>query len=476
MQNRRDQAQAHAFVVGRLAAALLRAEPDSPMTPLRRFSVGAVVGVLLGALGLVGFGVWGFVAPGSSGSWRQSGVLLLEKESGSRYILVDGELRSVLNYASARLILGGAPKIVSVSAKSLRDVPRGLPIGIVGAPDALPDPDRLNGREWTVCSALHQDATGTDRPYVTLRIGPTSAIRAATPGQGLLVRTPSGQLYLAWDSHRLRLPGAGTLDALGYSAAPRYTVGWAWINALPAGPDLAPPDVPGIGQTAPSVAGHTGVVGQLFTATSAGSTQSFVLRTDGLSPVTPVGAALLLASPHIANAYPGGRATAIELTPAELAQAPKSALATVDSSLPADRPEPMPVQAGDVPCLAITLTTQGAAVHAGIGTAATVDRTAVGTGSAHADRVVVSPGSGLLARELPAPGVTGGTLHLLVDNGVRYPLPNDSAAQALGFTPEDAVPVPALVLDLVPAGPPLDPEAARASVSIESRAEGETVR
>ena len=39
MQTRRDQVQAHAFVVGRMVSALVRAEPDAPFSPLRRFTV-----------------------------------------------------------------------------------------------------------------------------------------------------------------------------------------------------------------------------------------------------------------------------------------------------------------------------------------------------------------------------------------------------------------------------------------------------
>ena len=102
MQNRRDQVQAHAFVVGRLVSALLRAEPDAPMTPLRRFVVGTFWGALLGALAVAGFGVYGFISPGGSTAWRAGGALIVEKETGARYVFVEGELRPVVNYASAR--------------------------------------------------------------------------------------------------------------------------------------------------------------------------------------------------------------------------------------------------------------------------------------------------------------------------------------------------------------------------------------
>src|SRR5829696_2366593 len=120
MQNRRDQVQAHAFVVGRLVSALLRAEPDLLFSPTRRFVVGSVVGCLLSGLALAGCAIFGFFSPGGAKSWQQKGVLVVEKETGSRFVLVRGELRPVLNYTSARLILGGSPSVVMVSRNSLR--------------------------------------------------------------------------------------------------------------------------------------------------------------------------------------------------------------------------------------------------------------------------------------------------------------------------------------------------------------------
>src|SRR5947209_17321732 len=156
MQTRRDQVQAHTFVVGRMVSALVRAEPDAQFSPLRRFTVGLVIGVVLGGITLAGFGVYGVFSPGGSRSWKQPGVLIVEKETGARYLYVDGQLHPVLNYTSARLIVGGPPTIVQVSRNSMRGVPHGLPVGIEAAPDYLPDLARLDGTQWQVCSALRK--------------------------------------------------------------------------------------------------------------------------------------------------------------------------------------------------------------------------------------------------------------------------------------------------------------------------------
>ncbi|MBO4209026.1 type VII secretion protein EccB [Micromonospora echinofusca] len=464
MQSRRDQAQAHAFVMSRLVSALLRAEPDAPITPLHRFLVGALCGLLLGGLLLVGFGVYGFFVPGGSKAWRKPGVLVVEKETGARYVVVDGVLRPVLNYTSARLILGGTPKVVTVSRNSLRDAPHGLPVGILAAPDHLPDRKRLNANQWRVCSASRADAVGRQRPYVTLEAGSAMAVRAAAADEALVVRTPANQSFVTWNNQRLRVPNPAMLGALGYSAATVRQVGWAWINAVPAGPDLVPEPIPGRGSAGPRIDGRATLVGQLFKvpAVAAGDAdQFFVVRVDGLSPLTAVGAALLLAARESRAAYPAGRVAMLDLSPAALAQSRLSAISSINDSLPARPPRLLQIGPGEAPCLRIGMKAAGPEVSVGVAAATTSAGPSLGGG---ADQVVISPGSGLLLRDQPGPDVAEGTRYLLVDSGVRYPIPSDKVTGVLGYGGLAPMPVPGPILALLPVGQPLDPEAARATV------------
>ncbi len=472
MQSRRDQVQAHAFVVGRLVSAIQRADPDTPISPVRRFSVGTIAGILIAGLVMAGFAVSGVLAPGGAKSWRHPGALVVEKETGARYVFVDNELRPVLNYASARLILGSDISVARVSQRSLRGVPRGLPVGIPSAPDALPDPKRTDGRGWLVCSSVQQDATGAPQPFVTLWVGGHPAMTPVNTAEALLARAPTGQTYLTWSGRRMQLSGAA-LAAMGYASAQPSPVGWPWLNAVPAGPDLVAPNIGGRGRPGPAVDGHPTLIGQLYQVSGfvgGASNEYYVVFADGLAPVTPTGAALLLADPKTKQAYPTGSVQVLSLSTAGLGAAPRSGISAINPQLPPTPPKLAAVGPGSVPCVRLSMNA-GTGPAAQIGIASTA-RAAGGPAAAGggdrllADRVVVDPGAGLLMRDQPAPGATDGALYLLVDTGVRYPLPSKDVSQVLGYEEATAIPVPATLLALVPVGPPLDPAAARATEPI----------
>ncbi|GAB3146429.1 type VII secretion system ESX-5 subunit EccB5 [Micromonospora sonneratiae] len=468
MQSRRDQLQAHLFVVGRLSSALLRAEPDAPQTPLRRFTVGSLTGLIVAVIVAVGFAIYGFIVPGGKDTWKRAGALIVEKETGTRYLFVDGELRPVVNFTSAKLILGTSMKVVSVSRNSLARVPHGLPVGVESAPDFLPDGGRLNARNWQVCATLKPNRSGAEQPFTTLHVRDDGSGTPLPDGTALVAVGRDGTAYLIWDNRRMRIRNAATLDALGYGAARRWRVGAAWLNALPVGPDLRAPEIPALGSAGPTIDGKPTRVGQLFEVTGGVSgDQFYVLRGDGLSALTPTGAALVLGDPNTVRAYPDGIVVTRGISAAALANTPRSAVASTNVGLPATPPPAARFTGTQVPCLDLR-------VGAGIEVRVTMDSPPVGgaapntSGAAagtFADQIAVSPGSGLLISAQPAPGVANGTLYLLVDTGVRYPLPGD-ARQLLGYDGTPAVEVPTPLLGLVPAGRPLDPAQARATLPV----------
>src|SRR3569833_1271444 len=218
-----------------------RAAPDMAVPPLRRSWSGLIFGFLIAALVVAGFAVLSIVSPGGASGWRKPGTLILDKGTGTSFVLAGGRLRPVLNYASARLLLGEKLTVDSVPSKSLKNVPRGGPVGISGAPDSLPDPEG-GDRAWLACAS-----SAGSKPALSLLIGADADERPLSTRQAALVRTSDGTTYLVTGGRRLRVTAPWATRALGVSDDAAIGVRDAWVNTLPAGPDLPPPATPGIG-------------------------------------------------------------------------------------------------------------------------------------------------------------------------------------------------------------------------------------
>ncbi|GJF33004.1 type VII secretion protein EccB [Kitasatospora sp. NE20-6] len=462
MQSRRDQVQAHLFVMSRLASGMLRDEPDAPDTPIGRTSRGMMGGLAIAALISLVVAIYGMVVPGGATSWQKPGTLVVVKESGARYLSVGGVLHPVLNEASARLLAGDQLTVEQVSVKSLEEAPRGAPIGIVGAPDGLPEASRLGKAPWLVCAIQQTDLPG--RPSrLALMMGPRQEGRALTDDQSVLVATPDGTEYLLWRGRRLRLDDA-TGRALGYGAVVPFPVSEAFPNTLPAGPDLASPPVDRRGSAGPSLAGLPTRVGQLF-AGPAG--EHYVLAADGLVPLTATMFELLRGDRRTQqDAYGGSAVTPVLIGPADLADHSVSAAVAArwsDGGLPSTPPSVQSVVRTQAVCTDLRLSATEPVIGVRIADAAAVTgqspavQPGVLAACAGADLVAVRPGSGALVRALPGGGA-GSTLYLVTDAGVRYPLASAAAAKQLGYGAAAVQSVPDLLLGLLPTGPSLDPD------------------
>jgi type VII secretion protein EccB len=458
MHNRRDQVHAHGFMVGRLVSALLRAEPDLATPPLRRSWSGLIIGALLAALGVAGFAVMAFILPGGATGWRKPGALVLDKGTGSRFVLAQGRLRPVLNYASARLLLGEKLKVAAVSSSSISGVPRGGPIGIVGAPDSLPAKNST-ARPWLACAS-----SAGSRPELTLVIGADDGARPLSPRQVVLVRTSDGTTYLVTGGRRFRVTASWVTRALGIPDGVGIVVRDAWVNTVPAGPDLPQPLTSGLGGAGPAIDGQPTRVGQVFAARGSDLEQRFyLLTTGGLRPMSRTEAALTLSDPQTAKAYDGRTATARDLSPAALAGSALLPAASWPAQLPVAPPALNAVTGGRMPCVRTLLSGNRAdssvvtlpAASASGANAASLPSGATSDSGRIADRVAVAPKAGLLTRTLPAPGVPGEGLYLVTEEGAKYPVQNEAAATALGYSLSSAIGVPADLLALLPSGPVL---------------------
>lgn len=450
------------FVMGRLSAGMLRADPGISDTPQRRTSRGVAIGIIVSVLLGLGTFLFGLIKPGGATAWQQPGAVVVEKESGARWIYLDGALHPVLNQASARLIAGEALSVHTVSANSLLGTPRGVPLGIPGAPDGLPTAAALSTDPWLSCAA----PAGGERDF-TMLVGEAEG-RPMTATDGALVAGADGAVFLVWSGHKLRMDTetAGPA-ALGYGTTDPVKVPAGFLNALPTGPDLIAPEIAGRGTAGPLLAGAPSVVGQLF-RDAAG--KPYLLGQAGLVPLTDTLFKLISGDPRTqAIAYGGQpveprRIGAGDITAHSAPTAAKGEL-TRGGAFP-DTP-PVLVPADDEQALCVS-TTPGPPVSTSVslvpeaiaGTAKpVVAQPGITVSCPRPDRVGVPPGSGVLVAALPTGDVPVPTTYLVADNGVKYPVPSPEVARALGYQ-MPAVGMPALLVDQLPTGPALDPAAA----------------
>jgi type VII secretion protein EccB len=481
MWSRRDQIQAYQFVRRRTVSAVLVGDANHAVSPTRRSVTGAITGVVLVILVVIGFAIYGVLRPGGSTAWKADDAIVVEKESGARLVLAeDGALHPVLNYASARLLVGSAGKLTRVSRNSLAGVRRGAAIGIPEAPDSLPDPKRMQGQPWTACSSRAADA-GPGEPAVlgVVVASPGRASRVQL-GPGVAVVVQSGRdVYVLTDGRRFRVRSEQPdriLLGLGLGQAPRAAVDPRWLATVPAGPDLGYLTVTRRGEASDALPGVAARVGQVFVQRPVGSdgAQFFVLLVDGLAPVATTQARLLLADPQTARAYGGEPVAARELPPAAFAAGRISTTDLDRTQYPVTAPEALTFVPGEdvvlcsrpqgyragVPAVELSLSFE---VPAPPGTSPS-SGPPVGADRAPA-QVYVPPGSGALVRSVPAENVTTGAVYLVTDEGRRYPVPDDASREALDLKRIRPVPMPSSFVDLLPLGPPLDQAAASAVVA-----------
>ncbi|MEH0844021.1 type VII secretion protein EccB [Micromonospora sp. CPCC 205711] len=456
MPSRQDQLHSYQFTVQRAVAALVMRETDPAQSPFRRLAGAGLASVLVAVIGLGGFALYGLFAGGGT-KWRDTGAVIVEKESGARFVYRDGRLHPVLNYASALLIIGAErASTVLVSRRSIEGVPRGRPLGIADAPDSLPAPGRLSTAPWTVCSLT---PAGVDRaaPRSALLIGRGATGGRALGEEGLLVRPPDGSLHLVWHQRRYLLRDTNrVLAALAATRERAVPVAPALLNALPAGADLAPPALTDLGERSDRVSGAA--VGDVYLVrNSGGGRQYAVAARNGLAGITELQAALLMARTGQGEPEP--------VTLGRFAELPKLPdLVPTGPTAPPSSPPRLTGVDGSALCGRVGGDGEVRDVRLGV---AVPDLTAAArTGGQGrgvlADHVLVEPGGGAVVESVAAPGATGGAVSVVTDLGRRYVLADPEVLGMLGFRGVKPVRLPAGLVALVPAGSTLDPAAARA--------------
>jgi type VII secretion protein EccB len=452
----RDEVAAERFRRRRLRSALLQGDPDSPKTPLARLGAGVYGGLAVTVLLLAVAGIYGVLQPGGSTAWQERGAFVVD-DAGARYVYRDGVLHPVLNYASARLLLGDDLHVVSVSTASLAPAVRGPMIGIPGAPDSLPDAAHIAGADWSVCAVGR--AVDDQLLHTEIRPGMAAAGSAVPEDAGYLVRTETGRTFLIWSGHAHQVPEEW-LEALHYHTADPIQVQESFVTALPAGEPLDPPEIAGLGEPGPALPASVQptTIGTIY----ADRTNAFyVLTRDGLASLTPLQAQLLLADPAVNAAYPGSSPTPLKVSQAQVTEA-------APKPLPAPAGPPLAAAPAQVPTLQALPPGEQQLCARYLGGAdpdLAVGPAEASAGATSTGAVRLTAGTGSLIAQRSGAESTGSTVYLVTETGVRYPLSGQRAAEALGLAEAPVAQLPPELIAALPVGPTLDPATAAAPAS-----------
>ena len=455
MPSRQDQLHSYQYSLQRVVAALVTHDPDPQRSPLRRAGTTALVSLLIATLAVVGAMIYGVLTGHSNVNPRDANLVFQEKGTGARYVYLDSDkkLHPVINFSSGLLLAGGeAPQLKSVAADKLTEVELGAPLGIPDAPDSLPAKRELLTDRWSVCTDNSKAA-----PQSTLLVGHrlTDGTVLAGVNKGLLVRDPTERTFLVLGNRRFAIPAARvtrTLEALQVSGQRPWAVSVAWINAVPAGPDLVAPAIPGLGQD--SVVPDFRV-GQLVTD----GRQTAVILADGKAVLTDMQARLLSAVPGTGEPVDVG---------ADFINVATSQTQLSDAGDPAGLPAAVPALAEGAPtraCVTLPVDKAGDGIRIDPTVPAGVAVAGVGgaPGGVQADLVYVARGRGAVVVSAASPSAPAGTgtVSVVTDTGRQYPLANRALLPKLGYGRVRLQQVPSELLTLLPRGPSLDPERAR---------------
>ncbi len=467
MQDNKDRLQAHLYLASRLRSAIVSGDPNLAQLPMNRTKRGVYGGVVLSILLLAGFALFGVIRPGGRSDWAEEGAIVVEKESGARFLYTDGALHPVLNFSSALLAGGDGSRMPRVSRASLAEARRGPTIGIPGAPDALPETTELDDAEWAICAVDGADAGSA---AISVVLGAGIAGDGIEDGEAVLVRpADDGAVHLVTARGSHAITDKLTLAALGLDGAAPVTVDPAWLNALPASSPIVVPSLGPPGAPVTLANGVTADPGDLIgVGMLDGSTNHYVVVADGLAPVSEMVAALLLAG--------GANSGSVEIeaaAAADVAAAPASTQRIGDDQWPSTVPTLRQPGPDAVPCVVFELRIDDSAVTrvsmmsmpegalvTEVADDAVTDRTA--------DRIVSSGNVGaILHGETSGEGTD--VWFLITETGVKHPIGSAADLDALGFLDTELPTAPNSLVDFLPTGPGLNSDDARLEARADSR-------
>ncbi|MBP1162808.1 type VII secretion protein EccB [Rhodococcus sp. PvR044] len=460
----RWQVNGYRFLVRRMEHALVRRDVRMLHDPMRTQSRALTVGAVLAVIGLAGCGALALIRPQDKIGDAQ---IVVGKDSGAMFVMVEDTLHPVLNLASARLIAGDAATPVIVKESELGTRPRGALMGIPGAPSALPHGEPT---AWTVCDSIASGGTKAIRTAVIAgdpELGEN--VSTLADGQALLVTGTDGT-FLVYDGKRARIdPNNRAVSlAFGLDGVEPRPVSPGLLNAIPEAQAIAPPEISGAGEQ-PDYPVQGKTIGSVIRAKDAQGSKSYVVLRGGLQRISQATSDLIRASDS------QGSAEADEVS-LDVVSRPPQVNDLAVSTFPETAPEIVDIDSSPVSCLSWQPIEGADESDGGLNATVTVitgnalplprDAEMVSLAQADGtgpmvDTAYLKPGSGGLvqAAGMDPSSERKGALFFVADTGVRYGVENVDAAKVLGFT-DGSVAAPWSIVGLLAPGPMLGREAA----------------
>lgn len=438
MASKKELVEAQSFAKRRLTTAFVAGAPGGrevePHRPMRAVFGGLALTVVI----LIGSLATGLVSGSMPSGWENN-RLIIAKESGARYVSLQGVLHPVANTTTARLLIPAAEfEVLNVREDLLAPKDRGSALGIEGAPDSLPSVERLIPSGWVSC--LHADGRG-----VSSQLGGVS--EQSTPDQATLVSTDEETFLVVngirWPVSEANLPRV--LAALRLETLTARTAPASWTNLFPLGEPLTPITVGSAGQSRAGLLPGT-AIGSVVVVGGDTEGGRYLVTEDGvLDPLTPLANALYRAG--TGQSVPAD----VQITPAQLATTEVNSTPTTYPAWPTNVPTALDEHAcaildagpDDTPTVAL----------------GTADLEVRQTGSE--TRVLAGGGAlvrGLTDLEKPRTGPV-----FVIDQEARaYAVEgrSEDLLERLGYSADVVTPVPAAWLELFADGPVLSVEAA----------------
>lgn len=538
MASRRDELNAFTYARKRTVASFLKPLPNGSTESAPRPLKTVLPSIILGAVLVAGFGACGIIKPLAPKGWDKVGAgVIVGDKSTTRYVALTDKrdskkqvvLHPVLNLASAKLLtLPDKFQVFKVKESEIDTKhPHGPAVGIPNAPDRLPDKtDAAEKKDWVLCRRpdAGKNSKGQQAVFV-LGKGDKRLVEGKgklTAKRAMYVQDEEKREYLVdrrGVAHPLGIPVDPKAPDAEKVAANRMLVriifgdvqpqpvSEQWMSTLVKSPvPITVPTVQGAGEptSAPGVPRNHREIGDVVQADNGGEWQKYVVTKDGLQQVSDFVARMLIKGPNASavNGPGGGEIKVEKVSQADIAPTGDQFLKKVPLDVPGLSADSMGVDnpwPSEEVTLANNFQEQGgnsvicSVYHSG-------DLTVGGAVQKRPDNnqplpdvsmwagddfpaklsagqsTYVTPGSGLLYRQVEKAGDKSGRLFLVTDTGLRYAVPvnNDSVDRAskadkdqnqsqarLGYGTVHPLPIPKQWSQLLSAGPSLDTTSAK---------------